>query len=454
MVVGDSLAQGCRSLTVRREFCEQSYGAVLAGSQGWPFITPDHPQPVLLDVEEVIRKSGDLLSYFKIAKRIEKNIGEWKRAFESPSTKTLCFDNLAIAGCDTAQFLGHTAKNWRDDFTEALTAYEGAEGLAKLGKVKDLHFPINGRYVLNPTGDAAFDGLTQLGWAAARKPENLIVHFGHNDGLYEVGSDAKVPEGGLLANKKAYLKTIQEVLALPKEIGHLVIVLLPKVSCVANLRPEGGLLPGSTYHESYSTNFPFDNESISGRDLAEMDRQIKEINGEARLLIGQAKRKVTIIETYQIFSRYDFKNTGSPVAQIRIGDTVVDNRYLEGRRIPNPNPLGGPAHLPKYVFKLGGFQSIDGMHPSAVGYAVFADEIAREMNLPRDTDRVRREGLKHEKLIRDFPAALPGFRNLLNVIKALVDAVSRGDAGEEEESAKSQGAALAVGALARRFQRP
>lgn len=456
MVVGDSLAQGCRSLTVKREFCEQSYGAVLAKSQGWEFTTPDHPRPVVIDAEDVIRKSGDPLTYLKLAGRIEKNISAWKEQFSSPSGNTLCFDNLAIAGCTTAQFLNHSASDWRGEFEKALAEYEKSDGFAKLGKAVSLHFPINGRYVLNPTGDAAFDGLSQLGWAFLRKPRNLIVHFGHNDGLYAVGSEAKVPVGGLLANKGAYLDTIKRVLAAPKDIAHLVIVLLPKVSCVANLRPEGGLLPGSAYYESYSTVFPFDDESISGADLAEMDRQIKEINGEARLMIGKAKekRQITIIETYQTFAKYDFKNTGNPNAQIRIGSALpVDNRYLEGRRLPNPNPLGGPAHLPRWVFKQGGFQSIDGMHPSAIGYAVFADEIAREMNLPRDTDRVLRTALKHEKLVADFPSALPGFLNLLNVLKSVVDAVSRDEDTGDKEPAKSDGPAVAVGAIARRFSR-
>lgn len=458
MVVGDSLAQGCRSLSVSKDLCAQSYGSVLAESQGWDYIAPTHPQPVVMDVEDIIRRADDLLTFVNIRKRIDKNIQAWVGTFESPPSGTsLCFDNVAIAGSTTAQFIGHTAKTWRKEFRNKLATYDKATGLVdKLGAAGALHFSINGQFTLNPTGDAAFDDLTQLDWAFARKPETLVVHFGHNDGLYPIGGYGQIPESGLAPMKKAYLEGIKQALSAPAEIGHLVIILLPKISCVANLVPEGDRLPDGFYHESYKTAFPYE-ASILGKDLAEMDAQIKAINGEARTLIGprQAKRRITVIDTYQVFSKYDFKNTGSPSAQIRIEDALpIDNRYLEGRIVPEtPLPGGGNlATRPTRTFKQGGFQSIDGMHPSAVGYAAFAVELANEMNLPRNKEAILKKALKKEKLITDFPSPLPGFIGLVNLIKDIFD---KPDKTEDDEKTMfiKKAAPICVASIAREFQR-
>jgi len=55
MVIGDSLAQGCRSLSVKADYCAQSCGARIAAAQKWEFITPDFPREVLYDLEKEIR---------------------------------------------------------------------------------------------------------------------------------------------------------------------------------------------------------------------------------------------------------------------------------------------------------------------------------------------------------------------------------------------------------------
>lgn len=452
MVVGDSLAQGCRSLTVTKELCAQSYGALLAEAQGWGFTPPQHPQPVVVDVEEVIRKSNDLLTFTGIFKRIDKNIKAWRSTLSAPPAGTrLCWDNLAIAGCNIAEFNLQTGASWRKQLEEKLAEYDRASGFKKLGIAAKMHFPINGTYTLNPTQHPDFDHLTQLGWAFARKPQCLIVHFGHNDGLYPVGAFGQV--SNLLAAKAAYLNTVKQVLAAPDAIGRLVLVLLPKVSCVANLMPQGQRLPGSAYYESYEAKFPF-TEAISGKDLKAMDEQIKEINGEARVLVGKSKNsgRVTIVDTYKIFGEFDFKNTGNPNALIRpTNKVVVDNRYLKGRRLPKTP--GVSIEQPKYEFEHGGFQSIDGMHPSAVGYAVFADQMALAMNLPRDPAVAAaqlKRSLANETLITKFPSALPPFQNLLNLVKQLADLMSDDSAGEAatEQAGKNKPAAQAtLGAL-------
>jgi hypothetical protein len=282
------------------------------------------------NVEDFIRQAA----YFSVLSKIDKNIEAWESSFSKPPQGTLkCWDNLAISGCSIESFRDYTGKTWRQEYAAALQHYRSAKGL--IGRLKAavaLHLPINGSYTLNPTGDGVFDGLTQVEWAFLRKPENLILHFGHNDGLYSVGSGGKPTD--LLASKQAYLDVIEMVLKGPKEIQHIVLALLPKVSCVANLNPEGDLLPNSSYFESYHTEFPFQSAAISGEDLREMDRQIKELNGAVRMLASKAmdKRRVTIVDTYQILDRLDYKNTGSKSARIRIkGKTnTEDSRAWTG----------------------------------------------------------------------------------------------------------------------------
>jgi hypothetical protein len=43
MVIGDSLAQGCRSLSVTSAFCAQSWGARIARANNWTFVPPTIP---------------------------------------------------------------------------------------------------------------------------------------------------------------------------------------------------------------------------------------------------------------------------------------------------------------------------------------------------------------------------------------------------------------------------
>ena len=52
MIIGDSQAQGCRSLTVTADYSKQSWAARVANSQGWQFRTPDFPRPILFDLEQ------------------------------------------------------------------------------------------------------------------------------------------------------------------------------------------------------------------------------------------------------------------------------------------------------------------------------------------------------------------------------------------------------------------
>src|SRR5262245_12608154 len=80
MVIGNSLAQGVRSLSFRPEFAAQCVGTRLAASQGWDFRAQTHPRHVLVDVEGEVRELNVLGALFrkkllsKICDRVNQNL--------------------------------------------------------------------------------------------------------------------------------------------------------------------------------------------------------------------------------------------------------------------------------------------------------------------------------------------------------------------------------------------
>jgi hypothetical protein len=51
MAIGDSLAQGCGSLSVAADCCAQCWPARIAQTKDFEFVAPDLPRPILFDLE-------------------------------------------------------------------------------------------------------------------------------------------------------------------------------------------------------------------------------------------------------------------------------------------------------------------------------------------------------------------------------------------------------------------
>jgi hypothetical protein len=92
MAIGDSLSQGCRSLSVTSRFCSQSCSAVIARSRGWNFVTANYPKAVLIDLEDVLSKVDGFLLVGEIPfvlQGIQNNIAFWNSpAAEWASSQT------------------------------------------------------------------------------------------------------------------------------------------------------------------------------------------------------------------------------------------------------------------------------------------------------------------------------------------------------------------------------
>src|SRR4030095_13517859 len=56
MAIGASVFNGVRSATITRELAEKAAPVHVARQVGWRIVTPDYPRPVLLELEDLIRR--------------------------------------------------------------------------------------------------------------------------------------------------------------------------------------------------------------------------------------------------------------------------------------------------------------------------------------------------------------------------------------------------------------
>jgi hypothetical protein len=163
-----------------------SWPARIAQQQGWEFIPPDFPRPILYDLEAEVRGLNTLtlsvqdFRFEGILGRIRDNYQAWlKNARESTFP---CFDNLGLSGALIYDLYTRSAATSAAEIV-ALAALT-------LDNASDIHLAINGRFTLNPSQDPAFNTFTPIDWVRLRCPRRLLVQVGHNHGLYQIGSDA------------------------------------------------------------------------------------------------------------------------------------------------------------------------------------------------------------------------------------------------------------------------
>lgn len=430
MVIGDSLAQGCRSLSVARHLCDQSYSSILAAAQGWKFNTPPFARPVLFDLEELTRKYlhwGILVGWPLLYKRLQENLNEWIEHFtERKGAELEWCDNLAVAGANLEELGADPKRSNHFSWAKSLPVVQSFRDtsvkdlvLKRKSELGGLHLAINSGFVLNPKGLAKYANWTPLDWVEARQPKRLLVHMGHNNGLYSIGSNAvKVNLEALTL--PPYLRMIDAIMAVTSVKQQVIFVLLPKISAVANLEILGEERDAHGYGPRYQPVFSTSASEFSGADMREIDLEITRINRAARdhLRKYQDSHWVEVVEAYEMLEANDFKQTLDRARQTYIGNYAINNRYLRGSGKTLRSGGGGrstPSGV-KWRFDEGGFQSMDGMHPTAVGYGEFAIEIGKRLNLSYDKTEIRKDALKNEKLITQYPA---GHQTILSAMKFL-----------------------------------
>jgi hypothetical protein len=428
MVIGDSLAQGCRSLTVNAAYCQQSWPARVAQAQQWEFRTPDFPRPVLFDLEQEIRRLNVLglsVENFRlelIGARVRANLDAWRANVRESAFS--CFDNLALAGALIYDLYTRSAATSAAEITALLPQGPAALPLDRVG---DLHLAINGRFTLNPSQDPAFNDMTPIDWVRARRPRRLLVQIGHNHGLYEIGSMARdvpfdQPGGdGLHGDYWAQWETLARALAgLPNEVETILVALLPKVGAVANLQPRE-VDRDNGYAQTYGPVFSVSTDVLPGERLAAIDGQIGQANGRLQALLGQAAAdagtagRLNFLDTYALFEGFDYKNSLDPGLRVRVSaDVALDNRYVNGSFHVLPLNMAG------WRLSAGGLESIDGMHPSGCGYARLALEAMRLLGLPAEAGPLLGRAFTEDTLLSRYPIELGVVVGLLQALRNLV----------------------------------
>jgi hypothetical protein len=431
MVIGDSLAQGCRSLSVKSDYCAQSWGARVAAAQNWEFITPDFPREVLYDLEKEIRLldtlslSLDKLTFSNAVSRIRANLRNW---LDQPGgSRHLCFDNLGLTGATIYDLYSRTSASSAKYIEQATSGPGGPNAALRLETLGLLHISLNARFTLNPSQRAEFMDFTPLDWVKQREPEILAVQIGHNHGLFSVGFSAE--DKGITSGDPVHgeyfdqwKKLADGLAALPETVRTILVTLLPKVGATGNLKPRGD--------ERVNGYAPFYEPVVSTRTtvflgprLRQIDHEIQQINQKIRsILINAAKatnepsreKRLIFLDTWEVLDKRDYKNSLQKTRRIQVDDGVaIDNRYLDGQ------PQIALGALFKLKLIAGGFLSVDGMHPSGCGYAVVASEAMKQLGLQHEAANLLRLAFQQDSLLSRYPGELDALVRILAILRTL-----------------------------------
>jgi GDSL-like Lipase/Acylhydrolase len=428
MVVGDSLAQGCRSLSVKADYCAQSWGARVAAAQKWEFITPDFPREVLYDLEKEIRLLDtlsltlDKLTFSDAVSRIRANLRDW---LDHPGgSQHLCFDNLGLTGATIFDLYSRTSANSAEYIRQATSGPGGPNAAIRLETLGDLHISLNARFTLNPAQGADFANFTSLDWVRQREPEILAVQIGHNHGLFSIGFSAE--DKGITNGDPVHggyfdqwQKLADGLAALPDTVQTILVTLLPKVGATGNLKPRGDERVNG-YAPFYEPVLSTHTTVLLGSRLGEIDQEIRQVNQKIQDIVTNAakatgsEKRLVFLDTWDLLDKLDYKNSLQKTRRIQVDSGVtIDNRYLDGQ------PQIALGALFKLKLIAGGFLSVDGMHPSGSGYAVFASEAMKLLGLQPNLADLLKTSFGQDTLLSKYPGELDALVRILAILRTL-----------------------------------
>jgi hypothetical protein len=418
MAIGASVFNGVRSATITRALAETSAPAQVARQMGWRFVTPDYPRPVLLDLEDLVRRliSGQQkLNLTEIKQQVRANAEAWLADLPRGWSNQTVFDNIAIAQAGIDDLVTVNAGALKAAIPGLVDQLR--QGTAGLGGIATLYFSINGAFLLNPSNKPELDGLSCVDQVAARKPKCLLVSVGSNEGLFEGAFTG--PYGPKVAAKIDTIPAKMRVLAqaLRDRIGDdaavplMVWTNLIKPSTIANLmpRPFNALLPrGEKYYKNYQCTL-FNSGDATGAEIAAFDRQIRRINDQVQSdvtrILATPGRAVKFADVYAMSEQRDTKH----------GSDLGDLEWVESD--------GDRHHVGNYPFSLStgfriGLYGLDNMHPTDIGYALMANEIIKQLD-PDPARLVSKETIATiDTLLRDPPQIPIDMRLLLSLVGA------------------------------------
>jgi hypothetical protein len=432
VTIGDSLTQGFSSFAISRT--DQSYPALLARALGLreqEFRQPDFRGAggLPFNLEQAARriqaKVGSHVSLLEwpealleVARVLDEVEEHWERGPGSLAGPDETFHNLAVWGFEAGdayalnagmcqQALAGTRRNW----LEAPSQPRLRTGLR----------------VLNPARLTARSADTQLALAQQIKEregaiEHLVVWLGANNVLGTVVALATEPEtnvspgprsGKLLWSPKAFEEEYAEVARRTAAIGaeKVFVATVPHVVIPplthGFMNDRGQLPPDQIHYDHYIYTFAseakFDPErdpNLSKAQAQKIDGYIDEYNATIR---RYAERYgFLVVDICGVLDRLAYRrNHGHPTYPLPPALADLDVRFFRtdtrGQRVE------------------GGLFGLDGIHPTACGYAVIAHEFVQVMrqsgSVLDDIDfaRVRRE----DRLVAEPPGTLDDVRTLL-----------------------------------------
>ncbi len=400
MAIGDSLYQGVRSLTIETSKMRNSAPVQVAHALGIgdEFSYPDPLRPILIDMENWLSMLPDLA---EVKTDLAENTDYWFARPKSPSGRPL-FENVSVAGSTIADLYEQT---WQkaDDFLKKLPAGTKA-------KIKNFQLSptivkaLNNRFTLNPMGRAGLKNMSQIELVAARKPKRLLINIGSNNGLWDMAFDGKA--NGSMTYKKQLRKLAKKLNQLPADVEHIYFNNLALPSAVPNLMPLPDMVewdenkkPGKgKYYGQYENRFGLKYGSMTGVQLAVLDNDVRDANADIKAILNAAfdnPSRLHFVDLAKMLSDFDSKH------QKRAASNVIKlkNRKTLTNVMNNAGPFGG--------FARGGFQGLDGMHPTLVGYGVMAQRVLNEIKRYEGTRTVKinlDDAFEKDSLLTNMPA--------------------------------------------------
>ena len=418
MAIGASVFNGVRSATITRALAEQAAPVQVAKQMGWRIVTPDYPRPVLLDLEDLVRRliSGQQkLNLGEIRQQVRANAEAWLADLPAGWSTRIVFDNIAIAQAGIEDLVTVNAGALKAAIPGLVEQLR--QGTAGLGGIATLYFSINGAFLLNPSGKPELDGLSSVDQVALRKPKCLLVSIGSNEGLFEGAFtgpySAKVAAkiDTIPAKMRTLARALRDRLGDDAAVPLMVWTNLVKPSTLANLMPRpfnAVLPPGQKYYKTYQCAL-FDTGNASGDKIAAFDQQIARINRqverEVTKILATPKRSVKFADVYAMSEERDTKH----------GSDLGDIEWVESD--------GDRHHLGNYPFSLSsgfriGLYGLDNMHPTDIGYALMANQIIKQLD-PDPGRLVSKETMASiDTLLRDPPQIPIDMRLLLSLVGA------------------------------------
>jgi lysophospholipase L1-like esterase len=416
MAIGDSMYQGVHSLSLPPWMMDWTTPAQVARALGRTMVTPDLTHPLLWDLNDLARK-GDLLRILLVVRDVcLANLPRWDP--DQPWSGHEAFDNVAILGADTNDLLDTTY----DDVIDRVRSHHVALRDPALpisdfvSMAVEFFFAAAAAYALNPRHRAEQGGKSQVQQAIEREPVFLLINIGANDGLFDACFEGEINEATHAKARAlpAKVRRLAEALrALSPRTERVVFNGLIRPSFVPNLVPdalEENAFPNEGYFTAYGSRLLDTQRPISRNAMREYDRTIAEVNAENREIMREALGdRARFADLYAAAVPFDGKHFRNRGLDIPGRGTRIDNRPIT------------PRLFRPYI---GGFTSLDNMHPSVVGYAVLADAVLQALGqVEPATDK--RAAFDADRLLSDFP----GF-NVLRIqievpfVKALFDLFS------------------------------